>query len=112
MKYINYILSKEEIESLKNEFGNYFKITVNIEGGDLVAGCELHADGEVVLLEKGALQDNVWGGGVNFNLKEIDTIAVLNLRPRLKNTGLEIVDNFRKEKFLKVVSNIFQNLWN
>ena len=111
MKYIDHVLTKSEIEELVKEYGLYTKVTVNVDKEELVVGCELHADGEVILLEKGAMQDNIWGGGVNYNLKEIDDTAVLNLRPRLGNTGLEISDPIRKDKFLKIVNNLFQNLW-
>lgn len=111
MIYIKNILSSDEIEKIKLEYGNYIKVTVDIDKGDLVAGCILHADGEEILIKNGSLQDNIWGGGINFNLKEVDVTAVLNLRPRLNNMGLEISDPIRKENFFKIVKNIFQKLW-
>ena len=111
MIYVDHILTKNEINDIVAKYGPYTKVTVNLDKDELVLGCELHADGEVILLEKGAIQDNIWGGGVNYILKEIDDTAVLNLRPRLGNNGLEISDPTRKEKFINVVKNIFQNLW-
>lgn len=110
MKYINSVLPVEEVEDLRKEYGDYVKITVDLENGQLVAGCELHADGEKILLESGAKQDDIWGGGVNFVTKEIDTTAVLNLRPGLDNNSLEIINPDRRNKFLTVAQKIFANL--
>lgn len=60
MKYVNTILSAKEISELQKEFGDYTKITVDIEREKLVIGCQLHADGEKILLEKGAKQDDIY----------------------------------------------------
>lgn len=111
MRFIERELAKDEIEDIRKEHGNYVKVTADIEGNRLVAGCLLHADGEEILLERGARQNNIWGGGINFISKEVDTTAVLNLRPNLGNNGLEILDNQRREKFLSVVKYIFRPLW-
>lgn len=104
-------LTLEEIESLHRQFGNYLKITADIDTELLVIGCELHADGEKILLEKGGKSDNIWGGGLNLRIKEIDTTAVLNLRPKLGNNSLEIIDPQRREKFLALVKKYFRKLW-
>lgn len=109
MKFIDKPLSKEETKNLEKIFGSYLKLTVDIENGWLVAGGELHADGERVLLEKGSKQDNIWGGGINLKGRQIDTTAVLNLRPRLGNDTLEILDQGIREKFIKIVKEFFQN---
>jgi len=73
----------------------------------LVAGCPLHADGEDVLLEQGSRAEDIWGGGVNLKNKEIDATAVLNFRPGLGNSSLEILDGERRKRFFVVVRNIF-----
>lgn len=104
-------VNKQDIDKLANDLGDYIKVTVDLTKEILVAGGELHADGEKILLEKGSRQDYIWGGGVNLNTKEIDTAAVLNLRPRLNNTGLEIMDQKIREKFISVVKKIFAVLW-
>ena len=41
----------------------------------------------------------------------IDTTAVLNLRPRMKNDGMEILDPARRETFLDIVRKYFVKLW-
>jgi hypothetical protein len=111
MKYIAKSLSRKEIVSLNQEYGDYIKITANIDRGDLVAGCPLHADGEKILLEKGSRQESVWGGGLNFAGKEVDCSAVLNLRASQANPSMEILDPERRDKFINTVKDIFKALW-
>ncbi len=109
MKFINQPLTQEEINTLKQAFGDYLKLTVDIENEWLVAGSELHADAEKLLLNKGSHQDNIWGGGINLKDRQIDTTAVLNLRPRMNNDNLEILDQKSREKFIKIVKKLFKN---
>lgn len=111
MQIVEQIITLEEIESLHQQLGNYLKITADIEKELLVIGCELHADGEKILLERGGRSDNIWGGGINLKIKEIDTTAVLNIRPKLGNNSLEIIDPQRREKFLTLVKKYFAKLW-
>ena len=110
MLLISSSLSKKDLKSLQKTFGSYLKVTVDIVKQILVAGCELHADGEKILLESGSLQDNIWGGGINLITKEIDATAVLNLRPKLQNSSLEILDPQRRQKLTAVVQKMFSNL--
>ncbi len=111
MKYLENRLSGQEIIVLKKEYGDYAKITADIDGGCLVIGCPLHADGEKILLAKGARQESIWGGGLNFVSKEIDCSAVLNLRPGQDNPSMEILAPDRRDKFINTVKNIFKALW-
>jgi hypothetical protein len=111
MRFIDRPLSLEEISSLEKESGDYLKLTIDVENGWLVAGGELHADGEKLLLEKGSKQDNIWGGGINLSGKQIDTVAIINLRPRLNNDNLEILNLQIREKFLNIVKEYFAPLW-
>ena len=66
MEFIDRILTKEEILKLQKVHGDYVKLTVDLEKERMVAGGELHADGEKVLLERGGGQDDIWGGGINL----------------------------------------------
>lgn len=112
MKFTEKPLIIQEINNFQKEFGEYFKITADVEEGKIAAGCELHADGEKILLEKGSKQENIWGGGIDLINKEIDTTAVLNYRPNLNNNSMEILDPTIRNKFIAVVKNIFAVLWN
>lgn len=111
MKLIESPLNKDGINDLEKEYGNYLKITADLEKEHLVVGCELHPDGEKVLLQSDSKQDNIWGGGIDLKTKEIDTTAVMNIRPTLNNS-LEILDPQRREKFIEIAKNIFHEVWN
>lgn len=104
-------LMTEEIKNIKEQFGPYVKVTADIDKGWVVIGGELHADGEKLLLEKGSQQDNIWGGGVDLENKLVDATAVLNLRPLLGNESMEIIDTSCRQAFIKLVKEIFSELW-
>lgn len=111
MEFFDRPLISEEIKNLQQKYGDYVKLTVDIENSRVIAGNELHADGERLLLEKGSKQDDIWGGGISLKDRQIDTAAVLNLRPRLDNDNLEILNPQRREKFINIIKNYFQELW-
>jgi len=111
MKFVDKPLTKIEIEEIKKEFGNYVKVTTDLENEWIMVGCELHADAEETFFEKGSKQDNIWGGGVNLVDKIIDTTAVLNIRPRMNNDSMELLDPEKREKYVRIVKNLFEELW-
>ena len=111
MKVIKTPLTANEITELKTQYGNYLKLTIDLDKEIVVAGCLLHADGEDMLLHNGSKQKDIWGGGINLETRAIDAIAVLNLRPNLDNSSLEIINSERREKFINIVKKIFQTLW-
>lgn len=111
MKYFDTPLSKEEIDLIHNTYGEYVKITGDLENKRIIVGCKLHADGEKILLEKGGNGDNIWGGGIDFVIKDITTTAMLNLRPRLNNDSMEILDPKRRSDFLELIKSYFNRLW-
>ena len=110
MQYYEAVLTNAEIENIRKNFGDYVKITADLENERIVVGCELHADGEKILLEKGGSQDSIWGGGIDFISKKVSTTAVLNIRPRLDNDGIEILDPQRRIKFIHLVEKLFEKL--
>jgi hypothetical protein len=111
MQFVDKTLSLTEIQKIQEEFGDYVKLTIDLENRRVVVGPELHADGEKLFLEKGGKQDNIWGGGIDLKDKIIDTTAVLNLRPRLDNESMEILDPERRAKFIEITKEIFKALW-
>lgn len=107
MEYIEHPFNKNDIKQLKDKYGQYIKLTVDLKNRTLVAGSELHADGERILIKKGGESKNIWGGGINLNNLKIDTTAVLNLRPSLENESMEILDSKRRKKFINIVKKLF-----
>jgi len=111
MKIIKEPLTIQEIDQLKTDYGDYFKLTIDLNNEILVAGVKLHADGKPLLIKKGGKTEDIWGGGINLSTKVIDTMAVLNLRSRLGNESMELLDPVKREKFIKIAKKIFVALW-
>ncbi len=111
MDLIDKKLTKSEILNLRKKYGDYIKLTVDVGKEWIVVGTGLHADGEKILLEKGSKQDNIWGGGINIVDKQIDATAVLNIRPRLENDNLEILNQKIRKKFNDIIKEYFRELW-
>lgn len=111
MELVSTPLSKKQLADIKRRYGDYLKLTVDLEKEKLILGTELHADGERFLLKTSSQQDNIWGGGINLKEKLIDTAAILNLRPRVGNDSLEILDPKGRERFISIVRKVFGVLW-
>ncbi|KKP48226.1 MAG: hypothetical protein UR39_C0001G0021 [Candidatus Woesebacteria bacterium GW2011_GWA1_33_30] len=111
MKYFDSTLNDGDIKSIHKEYGDYVKITADLKNERIVVGCELHADGEKILLDKGGLNDDIWGGGIDFISKKVSTTAVLNIRSRLSNDSMEILDPKRRNLFIKLIEDLFKKLW-
>ncbi len=101
-------VTQKDIRKASEEYGVYIKVVVDIEKNLLAAGGEWHADAEKILVEKGSKQKNLWGGGIDLNAKNIETVALINLRPNQGNNSQEILDAEIREKFLKIVKEKFR----
>lgn len=111
MEYFDSVLSDNDIETVHKKYGDYVKITADIENKRIVVGCELHADGERILLDKGGSNDNIWGGGIDFVSKKVSTTAVLNIRSRLGNDSMEILNPKIRDQFIELIEKFFEKLW-
>ena len=105
--FIENRVAPDDIKKAQEEYGSYIKIVVDVENELIVIGGEWHADGEKLLLEKGASQRNIWGGGIDSDTKNIDTVALINLRPGLDNNSQEILDKKIRDEFVKIVKEKF-----
>lgn len=90
------------------DYGDYIKVVIDVETGEVVIGGEWHADAERLLVEKGSKQINIYGGGVNIRTKQIETVALINIRPVHGNNSMEILDKEIRERFIKILKNKFQ----
>lgn len=95
------------LEQAQEEYGRYVKIVVDVKNNLMAIGGEWHVDGEKILLENGGDSDNIWGGGIDLDTKNIETIALINLRPNLGNNSQEILDKEIREKFVSIVRERF-----
>jgi hypothetical protein len=92
----------------REEYGTFVKIVVDVKNNLITIGGEWHADGEKILLENGADKNSIWGGGIDLDTKNIETIALINLRPNLDNNSQEILDKATRDKFVEIVKERFE----
>lgn len=101
-------VSKPEIKIASDDYGQYIKIVADLDSQIITIGGEWHSDGEKLLLERGSIQKNLWGGGISLNSKKIDYTALINIRPQDNNDSMEILDATIRNKFEKIVREKFE----
>jgi hypothetical protein len=84
-------------------FGTFIKLAVDVERGILAGGGAYHADAESALLEDDSRQDDIWGADWNPGSQRIEFSAIINIRPRDGNRGMEIRDPALRERIERVV---------
>ncbi len=68
---------------------------VDIEREILAMGGEYHMDANMVLIENGSQQHNVWGFNWYFNRTgddRIEYVSLINIRPAQGNRAMEVRD--------------------
>lgn len=97
-----------ELKKMAEErFGDLVKVVVDAEQEIMVADLELHADGEVFLMEKaGSKRENTWG--INLYPEKsgdefIEFDSMINLKPSLGNRSRGVEDELTREKIKKII---------
>ncbi len=70
----------------------YIKTVVDIRQQILAGGGEMHSDCEIMLLDNGSQQIDLWGASWNPITQEVFYESMVNLRPR-QNRSMEILDS-------------------
>lgn len=91
--------TSDQITSLSTQYSGYIKVVVDVKRKILVGGAERHADEEQMLLSDGSKQADLWGGGIDWETKEIDYNSMINLRPNQGNPSRDIMDVSVRNKF-------------
>ena len=91
---------------MSRDFDGYIKLVVDMEKEILAGGGERHVDAEQILLKEGSEQQHLWGGGLDWETKEIDYNSVINLRPNQENPSRDILDTQIRKKFDAIVKKL------
>jgi hypothetical protein len=102
--------TKEEVGKLKECFDVYIKTVIDIEKKICSAGIDRHFEGEKILIDKGSLQSNVWGGGIDIETKEIDCNSFINVKPSDNNLSNEIQDPKIRKKYEELTRYFFSEI--
>ena len=101
--------TKEEINKLREQFDPYIKTVVDLEKKICSAGCDRHFESEKILLEQNSKQEDIWGGGVDLDTKEIDFNSFINIRPKI-NQSNDILDEKRRKQYDNLTRYFFQEI--
>ncbi|OGK20622.1 hypothetical protein A3C23_05510 [Candidatus Roizmanbacteria bacterium RIFCSPHIGHO2_02_FULL_37_13b] len=96
-------IKEEEIIKIVEDFDGYIKLVVDVDKEIMTGGGKRHVEGEQLLLNKGSKQENLWGGGIDKQTKEIDYNSIINLRPRQNNPSRDILSEEIRAKFDTIV---------
>ena len=97
----------------KNMYGNLVKVVVDLDKEIIVVDAEMHVDEEQFLLEKGSIQESLWG--INLYPAKFDTDqfvefdSLINIRPRQNNMSRSVEDTVIQAEILSLVKNIITN---
>jgi hypothetical protein len=100
--------TEKEIQEMLEELETYVKLAIDVERGIVAGGGEYHADCEEVLLEDGSRQEDIWGADWYPESKTVQFVALINIRPRQGNRGMEIEDPKLREKIETTVRRLLE----
>lgn len=98
--------SQKEIEAMSVDLMGYIKLVVDVEREILAGGGKRHVEGEQELLANGSKQSDLWGGGIDWDTKQIDYNSIINLRVREGNPSREILSEKLRKKFDTIVKRL------
>ncbi|EKD62702.1 MAG: hypothetical protein ACD_52C00087G0006 [uncultured bacterium] len=98
--------TKDQIKNMAQDFDGYIKVVVDVDQEMLAGGGQRHFEGEQKLLQEGSRQENLWGGGIDLESREIDYNSIINLRPNRNNPGRDIMSADIRKKFDMIVKEL------
>ncbi len=102
--------TREEILKLRESFGVYIKTVIDVKKKLCSAGCDRHFESEKILLNQGSRQPDLWGGGIDLEMKIIDCNSFINIRPNEKNASNEILDIKTRKRFEGLTKYFFKEV--
>ena len=100
--------TEKEIFEMLEELETFIKLAVDVERNIIAGGGEYHADCEEVLLEDGSRQENLWGADWYPEPKTVGFVALINIRPRQGNRGMEIEETKLRTRIETIVRQLLE----
>ncbi|MEK6718695.1 MAG: DUF5674 family protein, partial [candidate division NC10 bacterium] len=88
--------------------GTYIKLAVDVERDILAGGGEYHADCEEVLLADGSQQVHIWGADWYPETRTVRFGALINIRPRQGNRGMDVEDPVLRRRIEAIVRRLLE----
>lgn len=112
MKLVNDRIAFAELKTMaEHGFGTLVKAVVDVEAAVMAVDAELHADQEAFLLERGSVQENLWGINLYPDVDGEDWIefdSMINLRPASGNRSRGVDDPAVRERIRDIVTRLVQ----
>ena len=100
-------IARDELLKLaQDNQGSMVKGVVDLCRKNLALGGELHADAEMILLDHGSEQVDLWGFNIYVDRDREDRLAFtsfINIRPSQNNRSLEVEDQEMRQQIRDVI---------
>jgi len=111
IKIVKDSISKKELADMAREqFGDLVKAVVDVGQGIMAVGGEMHADGEVILMEReSSKREHTWGINLYPSKTGEDWIefdSVINLKPSFGNRSRGVDNPEIQEKIRNIVEKL------
>ncbi|MBU3969110.1 hypothetical protein KJ991_02790 [Patescibacteria group bacterium] len=107
MKIIDKKIAESELREIAKDFYvEMVKGVVDVEREIIAIGGEYHMDANVVLIENGSKQQNIWGFNWYFDKsgnERIEYVSLINIRPTQGNRTMEVQDIFLRDKMKTII---------
>ncbi len=110
MKIIIDKITLTELKKLASEdYVSWIKAVVDVEKEIMAVGGDLHADEEMLLLDEGSCQKDLWGINIKFENPRSEWVvfdSLINIRPRYYNQSRGVENPEIREKIIKIVNKL------
>lgn len=110
MKQITDISLNELKKMAEKMYDNLVKADVDVARKIVIVDMEMHADGEMELLEGGSNQENLWGINLypeHFGTDEfIEFDSLINLKPRQNNLTRGVDDPAIQQRIREIITGV------
>jgi hypothetical protein len=104
--------SRDELKKIAElRFGDMVKAVVDVEKKIMAIGGDLHADEEVLLLQKGSRQQDLWGINLYPDKRKDEMIefdSMINLRPNQGNRTRGVDDEMTRKQIAAIVNQLVE----
>jgi hypothetical protein len=103
---IEHIATPRQLQEMLEIYPFMVKIVVDIRRNILAGGGEMHADCEIILLEQGSEQDDLWGANWYPKEQRVEFESLINIRPRLGNRSMIIQSDEIRDKVAAITQTL------
>lgn len=107
IKIIDKKITESELREIAKDFyGDMVKGVVDIEREIIVMGGEYHIDANVILIENGSKQQDIWGFNWYFDKigdERIEYVSLINIRPAQGNKTMEVQNISLRDKMKTII---------